>query len=79
MSNRLEREFPEVAWQAVPPIGARGLPLEVVRGYLARGRELRSRAVRQSVRSGFGVIAWARTWRQGGRGRAAERSDVAAR
>jgi len=75
VSNRLEREFPEVAWQAVPPIGPRGLPLEVVRGCLARARGLRSRAVRQSMRSGFHVVAWARSWRQS---RAAARANAAA-
>lgn len=64
MSNRLEREFPEVAWRAVPPTGPRGLPPEAVRGYVARGRELRARAVRDGVRLGFGIIAWALFWRR---------------
>ena len=57
MSNGLEREFPEVSWQAVPPIGPRGLPPEVVRGYVARGRELHGRAIREGVRSGLDATA----------------------
>ena len=56
MSNGLEREFPEVAWRAVPPIGPRGLPPELVRSQIARGRELRSRAIRASVRAGLGTV-----------------------
>ena len=59
MSNGLEREFPEVAWPAVPPIGPRGMPPEPVRDHVARGRELHSRATRDSVRSGLDAIAGA--------------------
>lgn len=51
MANRLEQEFPEVTWSAMPPIGPAGLPPEVVRRYLERGRQLRNQAIRHSVRA----------------------------
>lgn len=57
MSNGLEREFPEVAWEPVPPIGTRGVTPEMVRRRFARARELDGRAIRDSVRSGLGAIA----------------------
>lgn len=57
MSNGLEREFPEVAWEPVPPIGTRGMPAVVVRNRLARAPELDGRAIRDSARSGLGAIA----------------------
>ena len=56
MSNRLEQEFPEVAWQAMPPVGPGGVPPEVMRRYLERGRQLRSRALRSSVRAGGAAV-----------------------
>jgi hypothetical protein len=51
MSNRLEQEFPELTWPATPPIGPGGVPPQVIRACVERGRELRSRAVRNSARS----------------------------
>jgi hypothetical protein len=57
MSNRLEQEFPEVAWQAMPPVGPAGVSTEVMRRHLERGRQLRSRALRNSVRAAVaGVV-----------------------
>ncbi len=53
MSNRLEHEFPAVRWQAVP---ARGFDHEVVRGAIARGRQLRSEAIRRSGRATFRAL-----------------------
>jgi hypothetical protein len=52
MSNRLEQEFPRTSWRAIPPVGPRGLDTALRRS-IARGRELRSQAVRKSAR---GVI-----------------------
>ena len=57
MSNGLEREFPEVAWPAVPPIGPRGMRPGAVRSCIGRGCELHSRAIRDGVRSGPDAIA----------------------
>jgi hypothetical protein len=54
MANRLEQEFPKTSWRAVPPVGPRGRERDVVRRYVARGHELRSQAVRESLR-GAGV------------------------
>ena len=51
MSNRLEQEFPQLTWQAVPPTGPGGVSPEIVRSYLERGRRLRSRAIRNSGRA----------------------------
>ena len=56
MSNRLEQEFPEVTWSAVPPVGPGGVPPGVMRQYLERGRQLRSRALRNSVRAGRAAV-----------------------
>ena len=56
MSNRLEQEFPEAAWQAMPPIGLAGLPPEVIRGYLERGRQLRNQAIRHTVQVGGAAV-----------------------
>jgi hypothetical protein len=56
MSNRLEQEFPEVTWSAVPPVGPGGMPPEVMRQHLERGRQLRSRALRNSVRAGAAAV-----------------------
>lgn len=56
MSNRLEQEFPEVTWSAMPPIGPADLPAEVIRGYLERGRQLRNQAIRHSVRAGGAAV-----------------------
>jgi hypothetical protein len=49
MSNRLEQEFPEVAWRASPPLAA-GVPVEVMRAHMERARALRRRTVRRSAR-----------------------------
>lgn len=51
MPNQLEQEFPEITWQAIPPLGPRGVPPEVIRGYMERGRRLHSRAIRSSARA----------------------------
>jgi hypothetical protein len=56
MSNRLEQEFPEVSWSAMPPIGPGGVPPEAMRQYLERGRQLRSRALRSSLRAGGAAV-----------------------
>ena len=56
MSNRLEQEFPEVTWSAMPPVGPAGVPPEAMRQYLERGRQLRSRALRNSVRAGGAAV-----------------------
>jgi hypothetical protein len=56
VSNRLEQEFPRTTWQAVPPLGPGGVPLEVVRQYMARGRQLRNRALRQGARAAGGAV-----------------------
>jgi hypothetical protein len=52
MSNRLEQEFPEVAWRAMPPVGPGGVPAEVMRECLERGRQLRNQAMRNGLRTG---------------------------
>jgi hypothetical protein len=56
MSNRFEREFPDTAWQLVPPpIGPDG-----IQRYLERGRQLRAEAMNRAVRSaaaGLGKLA----------------------
>jgi hypothetical protein len=57
MSNRLEQEFPEVTWSAMPPVGPGGVPPEVMREYLRRGRQLRSQAIRDGVRAGGAAAA----------------------
>jgi hypothetical protein len=60
MSNRLEQEFPNTTWRALPPVGPRGLERDVVRRYVARGHELRSQAVRESLRgAGAGMASTA--------------------
>ena len=51
MSNRLEQEFPEVTWSAMPPIGPGSMPPEMMREYLERGRQLRNQAIRNSIRT----------------------------
>jgi hypothetical protein len=56
MSNRFEQEFPEVTWSALPPIGPGGVPPEVMRAYLERGRQLRSRAIRDGLRAGGAAV-----------------------
>jgi hypothetical protein len=56
MSNRLEQEFPEVTWSAMPPVGPGGVPPEVMRQHLERGRQMRSRALRNSVRAGGAAV-----------------------
>ena len=56
MPNRLEQEFPEVAWQAMPPVGPGGVPPEMMRAYLERGRQLHSRVLRGSVRAGGAAV-----------------------
>jgi hypothetical protein len=56
MSNRLEQEFPEVTWSAMPPIGPGGVPPEAVREYLERGRQLRNQAIRHGVRAGGAAL-----------------------
>jgi hypothetical protein len=62
MSNRLEQEFPEVAWQAIPPVGPGGVPPEAMRQYLERGRQLRSRALRDSARAGGAAVVRGFAW-----------------
>jgi hypothetical protein len=57
MSNRLEQEFPEVAWAAMLRIGRGGVPVEVMEAYMARGRALRSQAVRAGMRAAAAAIA----------------------
>lgn len=56
MCNRLELEFPEVAWRALPPTGPGRVPPEVMRQCLDRGRELRAQAVRRSLRAGGAAV-----------------------
>ena len=51
MPNRLEQEFPEVTWSAMPPIGPGGVPPEAMREYLERGRQLRNHAIRNGLRA----------------------------
>jgi hypothetical protein len=51
MSNRLEQEFPELTWLAMPPLGPGGVSPQVIRASVERGRALRSRAIRNSARS----------------------------
>jgi hypothetical protein len=57
MSHRLEQEFPEVAWAAMSRIGPGGVPVEVMGAYMARGRALRSQAVRAGVRAAAAAVA----------------------
>jgi len=57
MSNRLEQEFPRTSWRVVPPLGPRGRERDLVGRYIARGRRLRSEAVRQGVRVAAGGMA----------------------
>ena len=69
MSNRLEQEFPQTSWRAVPPVGPRGRERDVIRRYMARGRRLRSRAMRKGVRAAaVAVVALAAVVRGAGRG-----------
>jgi hypothetical protein len=51
MSNRLEQEFPELTWPAMPPLGPGGVSPQVIRASVERGRALRGRAIRHSARS----------------------------
>jgi hypothetical protein len=62
MSNRLEQEFPEVTWSATPPIGPGGVPPDLMREYLYRARQLRSQAIRNSVRAGGAAVAQGVVW-----------------
>lgn len=62
MSNRLEQEFPEVTWSATPPIGPGGVPPEVMREYLDRGRQLRSQALRKSSRAAGAAAVRGLVW-----------------
>ena len=57
MSNRLEQEFPKLAWQPRPPIGPGGVPPEAMRECLERGRQLRNQALRYSLRAGRAAVA----------------------
>jgi hypothetical protein len=50
MSNRLEEEFPKVAWRVSSALSAGGAPAELVRTHMERARALRRRVVRRSVR-----------------------------
>ena len=50
MSNRLDQEFPQIAWRVPSPLPTRGLPVEVTRAHMERARALRRRVVRRSVR-----------------------------
>ena len=73
MSNRLEQEFPRTSWRAVPPVGPRGRERDVIRRYMARGRRLRSQAMRKGVRAAAvalarAVVALAAVVRGAGRG-----------
>ena len=56
MCNRLELEFPEVAWRALPPTGPGRVPPEVMRQCLDRGRELRAGGAAQPARGGAAVV-----------------------
>jgi len=76
MANRLEQEFPRTSWRVVPPVGPRGQERDVVRRDLARGRRLRSEAVRSGLRGAalavVGTVAvLAASVRGAGRGLAA--------
>jgi hypothetical protein len=51
MSNRLDQEFPQGRWQAVPPIGPDGVQL-----YLERGRQLRAEAFAYGLRRAARVL-----------------------
>ena len=51
MSNRLDQEFPESPWQAVPPIGPDGIQL-----YLERGRQLRAETLAAGARAVAGAL-----------------------
>jgi hypothetical protein len=62
MSNRLEQEFPEVTWSATPPIGPGGVPPDLMREYLERGRQLRSQAIRNGVRAGGAAAVRGVVW-----------------
>lgn len=57
MANRLEQEFPQIAWQVAPPLGPDGLRAEVIREHLAHGRRLRSRAIRNGARPAGRAVA----------------------
>jgi hypothetical protein len=57
MSNRLEQEFPGVAWAAPSPVMPGGGPPEVMRACMARGRALRSQAIRDGVRASATALA----------------------
>jgi hypothetical protein len=52
MSNRLEQEFPDTGWHAVPQIGAPVLDRDPVQRGVDRGRRLRAQAIRSSARDG---------------------------
>ena len=56
MSNRLEQEFPEVAWRAMPPVGPGRVPPEAMRASLDRGRRLRNQAMRNGIRFGGAAV-----------------------
>jgi hypothetical protein len=57
MPNRFEQEFPCTSWRVVPPLGPRGRERDVIRRYIARGRRLRSEAVRRGLRDAAGATA----------------------
>jgi hypothetical protein len=57
MSNRLEQEFPNLAWEPMPPIGSGGVSPEAMRECLERGRQLRNQALRSSLRAGRPAMA----------------------
>ena len=59
MSNRLECEFPAHRWQAVPLIRRDPALSDVAEQHMARGRELRSAAVRRSARTVVAALAHA--------------------
>jgi hypothetical protein len=50
MANRLEEEFPATCWDPTPRVGRRELDPDLVGRCLARGRRLRSRALRRGRR-----------------------------
>jgi hypothetical protein len=56
MSNRLEHEFPEVTWRVMPPLGPCGVPAELMRECLRRGRQLRNQALRDGLRAGAAAL-----------------------
>jgi hypothetical protein len=51
MSNRLDQEFPQARWRAVPPIGPDGVQL-----YLERAQQARAEAFAYGLRQAAGAL-----------------------